>query len=167
MVPARRKPRRQNDKNLRRAAEHKQKIQTEKIEGNSDVIVTASKDDEIRDTVDVFVNVITNESIIVWTDTMGVEKLSKCVGECTMNELNEYATEAEYEPGSIKFCGKLNDKEWEYQLKYRVNLREDVTERKIKSLLEECRGMGSAMCRATEAIDDTDLRSLRLCNYVF
>ena len=81
VVPARRKPtRRQNEKNTRRAAEHKQKIQTK---GDADVI--ANKDDEVSDTMYVWVNVITNDKV----DTIGEKKLAECVGQCAVKEINE------------------------------------------------------------------------------
>ena len=109
VVPARRKPRRQNDKNVRRAAEHKQKLMSDNVDDNADVKMTANKDDETKDTVDVWVNVITNDYIDVKTDFKKIEALSECVENCTLKELNvtgrEYGNEADYKQGSIKLCG--------------------------------------------------------------
>ena len=104
-------------------------------------------------------------------------KLAECVGQCVVKEINEdyeYTTEAEYKKGNIDFCGKVeNDAfiaEWEYQLKYRVKINKNVVKDKesdFKEMLELCRGMSSVMCRTTSAIEDTGLKSMKICKYSF
>ena len=129
VVPARRKPRRQQDKNLRRAAEHKQKIDSDTNDVTAEAIVPVNEEEEIMYTVDIWVNVITNDKLDVRFDTNEVKKLSESVGQCVVKEINEdfeYALEADYQKGSIVSCGQVeNDafmEGWEYQLKFRVKI---------------------------------------------
>ena len=58
-------------------------------DATAEAIVTANEREEIMDTVDVWVNVISNDKLDVRFDTKGVEKLAECVGQCVVKEINE------------------------------------------------------------------------------
>ena len=168
VISSRRKQRRQEEKNLRRAAEHQKKLEKEKADSAKNENVTMKANDE-RDTLDVYVNVTTSKFLDVKNDKEGVKKFNQSVAKSVVDELTVdsdiYVTGAEPYVEYTDYLGEIYDDEWEYELKYKLKIKEGVLVSDLKQLINECRVMNTRDIRNSEAIRGTDLKSLRFGYY--